>query len=83
MRTRMINLKKNFPSLYKDNISCTLCKVQVECQEHLLKCNELKKHVNIPENVQYEDLFKNTEKQLKLVKVYKMLLRKRELLIQK
>ena len=37
MRTRMINLKKNFPSLYKDDISCTLCKVQVECQEHLLK----------------------------------------------
>ena len=81
MRTRMINVKKNFSSIYKDDIGCRLCKVHVECQEHLLKCHELKKHVEIPEDVKYEDIFKDTEKQLRMVKVYKKLLRKREVLI--
>ena len=77
----MINVKKNFSSIYKDDIGCRLCKVHVECQEHLLKCHELKKHVEIPEDVKYEDIFKDTEKQLRMVKVYKKLLRKREVLI--
>jgi hypothetical protein len=81
MRTRMINVKKNFSSIYKDDIGCRLCKVHVECQEHLLDCQELKKYVEIPEDVKYEDIFKDTEKQLRVVKVYKKLLRKREVLI--
>ena len=81
LRTRMINVKKNFPSNHKDDIACLLCKVQVESQEHLLQCEVLKKHVNIPGDVDYEDLFKNIEKQKKLVKLYKKLLRKRETLL--
>ena len=81
LKTRMINLKKNFPSANKDDIACSICKVQVECQEHLMQCVELKKSINIPADVKYEDLYKTTDKQLKLVKVYKQLLRKRELIL--
>ena len=55
----MINVKKNFSSIYKDDIGCRLCKVHVECQEHLLECQKLKKHVEIPEDVKYEDIFKH------------------------
>ena len=81
LRTRMVNLKKNFPSWYKDDIACRICKVQVECQEHLLACHELRKYVDIPDDVKYEDLFGEPEKQLKMMKIYKKLLRKREVLL--
>ena len=55
----------------------------MECQEHLLECQELRKYVDIPDDIRYDDLFKEPEKQLKIVKVYKKLLRKREVLLSK
>ena len=67
LRTRMINIKKNFPSQYKDDLACELCKVHVESQEHLLKCKVLKKHVNFPVDVDHEAMFKNIEKQYGLL----------------
>ena len=48
LKTRMIDLKKNFPSKHKDDIACLLCKTHKECQEHLLQCPELLKHLKIP-----------------------------------
>ena len=62
----MINVKKNFASQFKDDIACYICKVQVDCQEHLLQCHELIKDVVIPVDVEYEDLFKNSDKQLRI-----------------
>ena len=81
LRTRMIQVKANFSSQHKDDIACDVCKVHVECQEHLLKCHVLKNHVEIPDDVQYRDLFEDGEKQLRTVKVFKKLLRKREILM--
>ena len=83
LKSRMINVKKNFASQFKDDIACDLCKVHVDCQEHLLQCHELTKNVFIPVDVKYEDLFKNSDKQLRIVKLFKKLLRKREILITK
>ena len=77
----MINVK-NFASQFKDDVAWDLCKVHVDCQEHL-QCHELTKHVFIPVDVKYEDLFKNSDKQLRIVKLFKKLLRKREILITK
>ena len=76
LRTRMVkDIKRNFSTQQNtNNIACDLCQVQVDCQEHLLK------HVTVPEDVQYKDIYGNTDKQLKIVKVMKQLLRKRELL---
>ena len=82
LRTRMVkDIKRNFSTQYNNNnIACDLCHVQVDCQEHLLSCDELRKHVTVPKDVQYKDIYGNTDKQLKIVKVMKQLLRKRELL---
>ena len=81
LRTRMVkDIKGNFSSQYNDDIACSLCQVQVDCQEHLLSCVELTKHVDIPRDVEYGDIFKTTDKQLRIVKILKQLLRTRETL---
>ena len=77
----MIDVKKNFPNKYGDDIACRTCKVQVESQEHLLKCEEIKKRVEIPEALEYEDIFDDVEKQLEAVKVYREVLRTRGVLL--
>ena len=81
-RTRTVRgIKANFPSQYGRKFSCELCQIAVCCQEHLLSCGILQKHINIPNDVSYSDLFGNTDKQLKLIRVLKVLLRKREILL--
>ena len=35
LRTRMLDFKMNFSSKYGDDISCRICHVQVECQNHI------------------------------------------------
>ena len=42
LRTRMLDFKVNFSNQYGDDISCRICHVHVECQEHILKCEPLK-----------------------------------------
>ena len=81
LRTRMVDLKRNFSNKYGSDLACRLCKVQVECQEHILKCEVLKEKVDISVNIVYEDIFNNVDKQLKVVKVFKNLLREREILL--
>ena len=77
----MVNgVKNNFPTQFSNNIACEFCHVQIDCQEHLLSCIELSKHVKIPADVDYSDLFKDTDKQLKIVRIFKSLLRAREIL---
>ena len=78
LRTKMI--KRNFSSQYGNNLSCDLCSVQLDSQEHLLFCVKLCDKVNIPEGVEYNDLFKGVDKQLRIVKIFKQLLRTREIL---
>ena len=76
------NIKTNFSSQFKDNLACELCS-ESECQdsqEHLLSCATLRKHVNIPAELEYEDIYRGVDKQLKIVKVFKQLLRVREIL---
>ena len=80
-RTSMVrDIKNNFPQMYKNNIACDICKVHVCSHQHLLQCTELRKHVNVPDDIEYGDLFKNTEKQLKIVKIMKKLLWAREII---
>ena len=81
LRTRMVDLKSNFSNKYGTDIACRLCQVQVECQEHILKCEVLKAKIEIPPQVVYEDIFKNVDKQLEAVKVFKKLLREREIIL--
>ena len=81
LRTQMVpGIKSNFSSQYVNNLTCELCSAHPDSQENLLTCAALTKNVNIPDNVQYEDLFRSVEKQLAIVKVFKQLLREREIL---
>lgn len=81
LRTRMVDVKNNFSNKYGTDIACKLCKVQVECQEHLLKCEVLKTKVDVPSHVVYEDIFNHVDKQLEAVKILKQLLREREIIL--
>ena len=81
LRTKMIpGIKKNFSSQYGNNLSCDLCSVHLDSQEHLLSCEKLRGKVDIPEEVEYQDIFKSVDKQLIIVKIFKQLLRAREIL---
>ena len=81
LRTMMVSgIKKNFSSQYQDNLFCDLCCAHVDCQEHLLSCAALRSHVDIPHDVLYSDIFGNTDQQLRIVKIFKKLLRVREIL---
>ena len=83
LRTRTVrNIKKNFPTQYKNNMTCQLCLLHVCCQEHLLVCPELTKSVNIPTDIDYSDIYGNPEKQIKIVRIMRKLLRRREILMQ-
>ena len=84
LRTRTIrNIKKNnFASQFSNNIACQLCFLHEDSQEHLLQCSELVTRVKIPTDINYSDIFKGSEKQLKIVRIIKQLLRTREILLQ-
>lgn len=58
-------------------MACEICKVQICAQEICLKCAELRKHVIIPEDAKQSEIFRNTEKQLLIMK---QVLRIREIL---
>ena len=80
LRTRMIHVKGNYSSMYKDDISCDLCNTNsVESQEHILVCPFL---VNSNDSercsVQYMDIFShNLDKQIAAVKYWSKLLKAR------
>ena len=77
LRTRMIPVKCNFPSMYKDNLFCQLCNTDTnESQEHVYICPSLVTHSN--DLVRYTDIYdENLEKQITAVKLWSMLLKTR------
>ena len=76
LRTRMVPVKKNFPSMWQPDImTCRTCvENEIESQEHLLYCVGIKKFVDIPDELKYNDLFGHVDKQLAIVKAYKNIL---------
>ena len=82
LRTRTVReIKANFPTQYGSNLACELCQVAICCQEHILSCVRLKQHVDIPSDICYSDIFENTDKQLRITRVFAKLLRTREILL--
>ena len=65
---------------FENNLVCELCSAHPDSQELLLSCGTLRKHVQISNNIEYEDIYRDVEKQLVIVKVFKQLLRAREIL---
>ena len=83
MKTKMLPVKTSFPSMWNNDVSCRTCQssVQVESQQHLLFCSGLLKWVDVPHGVKYIDIFDHPDKQLRIVKLYRDLLRQQEILL--
>ena len=48
LRTRMMSVKSNYSSIWKDDVACRFCKetLQIESQTHLLACEEILNYVD-------------------------------------
>ena len=69
LRTSMDDTKINFSSMYND-LTCNLCLEDViQDTSHLLYCKTLINNCNDC-SVEYSDIFKGTNEQLKAVKLY-------------
>ena len=81
LRSRALDLKNNFKSKYKDDLSCRTCDSGVrEDEQHLLLCSGL----NIEDDassVKYDDLFSNLKSQIEATKIYMKILRKRDIML--
>ena len=87
LRSRMINVRANFKNYYRDSdISCNLClKGTEENQAHLLECETLIENcqqLHDDYSVEYEDIFEETEKQLKATRLFQAVLETRERLLE-
>ena len=80
LRTRMVDVKKNFSSIY-ENLSCEFCDDNKdESQRHLLQCKKLS---SVTQDTKYEDIFSDPEKQLKITRCFQIILKEREKLLNK
>ena len=83
LRSKMLDVKANFSNLYENDLICRTCKIpdSIEDEEHLLVCDQLKSEADDSE-VKFDFVFQNLENQVKAVKTYKSILRKREVLLE-
>ena len=81
LRTSMINVKKNFSSMY-NNTSCDLCDSNLQqTQRHLLSCSAITNNCSQLRNniqVNYSDLFSSVERQQKCAQLYSKILETKE-----
>ena len=86
LRSRTIDLKANFKTKYSNNTECSLngCTLE-ESQEHIFQnCQPLIHNLNINDrnsNIKYEDIFKNTKRQIQAVQLFNKLFKKRSMLL--
>ena len=73
----MTNCKSNFKQQYVNNLKCRICASEgsVEDEDHILICPAL---TDGQTDVQFTDVFGDIDSQLHAVKVYKKVLRKRQ-----
>ena len=77
-RTQTYNCKSNFRKRYEPDLSCFVCQAD-DTQKHLLNCN-VADEVDT-ENIEYEDIFKSVENQVRVAKILKKIHSKRTLLL--
>ena len=86
LRTRSVDVKRNYKNKHKFNMLCSLCKddSEEETELHLLKCpkilDETKDDIDITE-AKYEDIFSNDlDDQVVITKIFKEVLKAKKLL---
>ena len=73
-------IRTYFSSQYGTDLLCELCSLHQDSQENLLSYVKLTREVEIPSDIDYEDIYGSVDKQLRTVKLFKQLLRTREIL---
>ena len=81
LRTRMINCKTNFKMQFGNNLTCRICKTDesIEDEDHILVCPE---QTDGQCDVQYTDVFGDVDSQYNPVKMYKKVMRKRNIYLE-
>ena len=76
LKSKMVQVKANYWSAFKDNLNCTLCsnegKTRKETQKHIVKCPVITRRNPNKVHINYRDLKSdNVEEQVKVVKYFK------------
>ena len=81
LRTKMLECKANFSEQFQRKLHCRLCRAtnSIENEDHILNCTVLntEKH-----DIQFSDVFGNTDQQYKAVRVFKKVVRRWRVLIE-
>ena len=80
LRNRVIDIKENYKSSYQQNMWCRTCFLFRESQPHLLQCpaivNKLKSEIDF-KIIDYNMLFSSPANQVKIAKIYTIILKTR------
>ena len=78
----MVNVKTNFRNLYNNNLECQTCNNNscIEDENHILNCENLKTEESVKLN--FNQVYGCVEEQLRAVKIFKTVLRKREIILE-
>ena len=76
LKSKMVDVKANFPRAYNNNINCTLCekegKIRKDTQKHIIICPVIKRKNSEEEVIKYKYLkSESLEDKIKLVKCIK------------
>ena len=77
LKTRMVEVKSNFKTHHDEQVTCSFCPEE-DTQAHLLSCKEVTMGIDIS-NVEYEDIFKDIDKQEAIARVFNKILKQRNL----
>ena len=77
LKTRMVEVKSNFKTHDDEQVTCSFCPEE-DTQAHLLSCKEVTMGIDIS-NVEYEDIFKDIDKQEAIARVFNKILKQRNL----
>ena len=77
LKTRMVEVKSNFKTKHDEQVTCSFCPEE-DTQPHLLSCKEVTVGIDTS-NVEYDDIFKDINKQEAIAKVYNKILNQRNL----
>ena len=82
LRSRMLDVKTNFSNLYDNDTRCRTCTQDgaVEDEDHLLHCDALRSE-NMDQEVKFDFVYADLDKQMRALKVYKAVIRKRNFLL--
>ena len=80
LRTRCIEVKGNQKSSYKDNMLCKTCSTAEETQQHVFECEQIRNKLGYVDfsGLNYEMIFGRVEDQEKFTKVYHVVLKARD-----